>query len=164
MGGDPVNNSDPFGLDCASKDGGRRACRVTVSPEGRWIGTGAKLEDLTQQSRERIQAIADRAQVDLGINAAKNGTHRDPGHAAGTAVDIGYINGADIGRGTQTAPGMEALSLRVQQAAADLGDLKERGNLGPSGKFMHGTGPLPINDPTIRAQHKNHIHLSWIFP
>ncbi len=161
-GGDPINFSDPFGLDCVDKDGNRRPCRVEVSPEGRTMG--ANLDDLTPKTRARLHAAADAAGVDLGINSTKNGTHADPGHAAGTAVDIGYLNGSDIGHGSRTNPGMEALSLQVQRAAASLGGLKHTGNLGPAGKFNGTIGPLRINDPVIRASHKNHIHLSWIDP
>jgi hypothetical protein len=121
---------------------------------------GANLDDLTPATLKYLEGVANNAGVDLGINSTMNGTHRDSGHYAGTAVDIGYLNGKDIGHGSRTNVGMEALSRRVQQEAAEMGGLKWTGNLGPAGKFNGLTGPLQINDPSIRASHKNHVHLS----
>jgi RHS repeat-associated protein len=155
--GDPVNFGDPFGL-CKTKEGKDRPCRVEISPEGEVMG--ADLDDLTPETREWLQRLADKADVDLGINSTTNGSHLDPGHAAGTAVDIGYVNGNDIGYRDVTFEGMEALSLHVQSIAAEMGGLKDTGNLGPAGKFIGPVGPLPINSPSIRDAHMNHIHIS----
>ncbi len=160
-GGDPINFSDPFGLDCQSKDGGRRPCRVDISPEGRVLG--AKLSDLTPESMRRLQAIADLAEIDIGLNAVKNGAHSDSAHYAGHAVDIGYLNGRDIGYRSTTNAGMDVLSARLQLSAAEVGGLKWTGNLGPIGKF-NGTNWAMINDSAIRDGHKNHIHFSWVLP
>jgi hypothetical protein len=156
-----LNNTDPFGL-CTDGDGKERPCRVEVSPEGKRVGT--TLKGVNPKALARLQQLAQTVDMDFGINFTTNGHHADPGHAAGTAVDIGYLNGKDIGNGDVTNPGMEAMALKVQAAAAKAGGLKWTGNLGPAGKFNGTRGPLPINDPTIRAEHRNHIHLSYIIP
>jgi uncharacterized protein RhaS with RHS repeats len=166
-GNNPVMFTDPFGL-CKDKDGKERPCIVDVSPEGKDNGT--TLDGLTPEVREKLQALATAADVDLGINFTTNGTHRDKGHAAGTAVDIGYINGKDIGDNYVINAGMFELSLHVQSTAAQLGGLKYNpktgitGNLGPAGKFNGAAGPLRINDPIVRQEHTTHIHLSYAAP
>ena len=162
--GDPVNFSDPFGL-CKDENGKERPCKVEVSPEGKAAGT--TLDGLRADVLAKLQELADVADVDLGINYTTNGEHDDRGHARGTAVDIGYINRQDIGDGEKANPGMVDVSRHVQQTAAELGGLKYNpktgitGNLGPAGKFNGRTGPLPINDPKTRRQHRTHIHLSY---
>jgi hypothetical protein len=163
--GDPINYSDPFGL-CKGPKGEKRPCKVELSAEGRGVGT--KLENLRPEVLKKLQELADAADVDLGINFTTNGRHTDPGHAAGTAVDIGEINGDDIGDGKVTYPGMMELSQHVQSVAGRLGGLKSdppfSGNLGPSGKFYGAEGPFRINTQRTREGHMNHIHLSYIIP
>ena len=159
--GDPVNFLDPFGL-CSGPNGETRPCKVGLSAYG--LKHGAKLSDLTPETFKKLQAVADKADVDIGINATKNGDHLDPGHAAGTAVDIGEINGKSIGYKTTTFEGMLDAATKLQKAAAEVGGLKETGNLGPAGKFNGADGPKPINDPKIRDDHKNHVHLSYAKP
>ncbi len=128
------------------------------------------MDGVLPEVREKLQALATAADVDLGINFTTNGTHKDKGHAAGTAVDIGYINGTDIGDNNRANPGMVELSLHVQSTAAQLGGLKYdprtgiTGNLGPAGKFNGAVGPLPINNPATRREHSTHIHLSYVAP
>jgi RHS repeat-associated protein len=158
-GGDPVNFSDPFGL-CKNEDGTVRDCKVEISPEEK--AKGASLEDVKRETLKKLHAIAVRADVDLGLNSTTGGEHVDKGHAGGTAVDIGWINGMDIGNGSNTNPGMLDLATKVQEAAAQLGELKPTGNLGPAGKFIGTKGPMQIMDRIIRAAHMNHIHLSFI--
>jgi hypothetical protein len=125
---------------------------------------GADLNDLTPATKKALQRLADEAGVDIGINATSNGNHKDPGHAAGTAVDIGYVNNRDIGSGPTNNPQAWFDAFRVQKTAARLGGLTDRGNLGPAGKYNGTDGPRPIVDPALRAQHQNHIHLSYVQP
>lgn len=139
-----------------------------MSPEGKAAGT--TLDGVRPEVLAKLQELADAADVDLGINFTTNGKHEDQGHYGGTAVDIGYLNGRDIGQGDVTNPGMTELSRQVQGTAARLGGLKYNpntgvtGNLGPAGKFNGTTGPLPINNPRTRRQHRSHIHLSYVVP
>ncbi|HEY4319700.1 MAG TPA: RHS repeat-associated core domain-containing protein [Gemmatimonadales bacterium] len=160
-GNDPNSFSDPFGL-CHDENGKPRSCTVSISAYGK--AHGASIDALMPVVRADLQTLADAADADLGINATTNGDHSDPGHAAGTAVDIGFINGRSIGQGSTTFPGMKAQALHVQQTAAQLGGLKlSTGNLGPAGKFVGSKGPFSMN-PGTTAAHRNHIHLSYDIP
>ena len=161
VGADPINLSDPSGL-CEDASGASRPCRVTISPEASQIGKGASLDDLAPGMLGALQEIADQADLDLGINAIRNGTHQDTRHGTGYAVDIGYLDGKDIGFGATTNEGMLELALRVQAAAACLfGGDGLHSNLGPGGKYLGKDGPFPINTPSVRRAHRNHIHLSF---
>jgi len=166
-GNNPVAFTDPFGL-CEDENGKTRPCKIEISPEGKAVGT--TFDNVKPEVMAKLQQLADSADVDLGINFTTNGKHRDSGHPAGTAVDIGYINGKDIGQGAETNPGMRELSLLVQSTAARLGGLKYdpktgvTGNLGPAGKFNGSIGPLPINNRSVMLAHRNHIHLSYSLP
>jgi hypothetical protein len=137
---------------------------VRLSPEG--VARGESLDDLTPETYANLVELAQEADVDLGINSTSKGGHEDPGHAAGTAVDIGWINGQDIGNGDVTFEGMGALAEHVQKTAARLfgNDLKRiGGNLGPTGQFLNGRGPIAYGagKDRYRRAHANHIHLSW---
>ncbi len=160
-GNDPNSFRDPVGLAaCEDPSGKPRACQVTISPEGRVLG--ASLAGLRRSTLAHLQAVADAADVDLGLNATTNGHHLSSAHAQGLAADIGWINGRDIGNGRHTNPGMGAIAGRVQAVANSLGGLRAvGGDLGPAGKYENGRGPLPIVNNPLRAEHMNHIHLAW---
>jgi RHS repeat-associated protein len=158
-GNNPVSFDDPFGL-CEGEDGKWRRCKVELSPDGRALG--ANMNDLTPETKEKLQDVADAADRDLGINATRNGTHDDWRHSTGEGADIGFINGKDIGSGSTTAPGMRTEAGQVQAAAASLsGELRVASNLGPMGKYLGAAGPLPIQNPRLAAAHANHIHLTF---
>jgi YD repeat-containing protein len=160
-GNDPNSFSDPFGL-CKDKDGNDRPCAVEMSSYGR--NNGESLSALAPGIYDKLLAVAAEADVDLGINAIRKGDHQDPGHAAGMAVDIGFINGHSIGYHHTTSPGMREASLGVQEAAAKLGGLKSNtGTLGPAGVFVgKSQQPTPFKNPATELEHRNHIHLSFV--
>jgi hypothetical protein len=117
--------------------------------------------DNNPEIMEKLQQIADAADVDLGINVVMDTGHQDPRHNGGFAVDIGSINGKDIGYRGTTNPGMRQLATRVQSAAAGLAaqvDLQV--NLGPAGQYSGMDGPFRMNQATT-AQHANHIHFGF---
>ena len=151
--------SDPFGL-CKDENGKDRPCKVEISADGRALG--ANMDAINPETRQKLQQIADAADVDLGINATNNGQHTDFRHYVGDGVDIGEINGQDIGTGSTTAAGMAEPSARLQSVIGGLSnELRVANNLGPAGKYLGSNGPLPINDPNLRAEHMNHVHVTF---
>lgn len=117
---------------------------------------------MTPETLGKLQDIADAADRDLGINATTNGEHVDWRHGLGQGVDIGFINGRDIGFRSTTFPGMESEAGRLQGIIAGMSsELRVASNLGPVGKFVGESGPLPIQSARTRDAHRNHIHVSF---
>jgi hypothetical protein len=162
-GNNPAMYTDPFGL-CKNADGSWRRCKVELSPEAAKLNGGATqaILDNSPEVMLALQQIADAADVDLGINVLTDDIgHDDPRHSEGLAVDIGYINGEDIGYKKSTRSGMSELAKKVQVAAATLSaTLDLQMNLGPAGRYSGMDGPLSMSARTT-DQHANHIHFGF---
>lgn len=124
---------------------------------------GASLNDLAPGVLERLQVIADAAEMDLGINAVRNGTHvAGSDHYKGLAVDVGFLGGESIGVGPTTFPGMAARATQLQATAARVaGEVRLRVNWGPAGRFIQQVGPLPFGTRKDELDHRNHVHFGF---
>lgn len=161
-GGDPINFGDPFGLDCESKDGGRRSCRLT------WSTADTPDSTVTAATLREIQAIADEAELDLVLSSGRR-AGACPGslHNCGRAIDISgvMVNGTLVDFGQGRGPGaVNVNALRyagtLQGVASGRENVAE--NLGPWGMWSsraRGTAMAPFYTRTVQAIHYNHVHI-----
>jgi len=121
------------------------------------------MQTLNPETHAKLQRIAIAADRDLGVNATTNGRHgRNSLHYTGQGVDIGFINGHDVGRGSVTFPGMKAEAEHLQHVVAGMSaELRVTENLGPVGQFTGTAGPLPIQQQGVQDDHANHVHVGF---
>lgn len=154
-----VTFTDPFGL-CEDENGNWRRCTVT------WVG-GANA-DITQETRDLAQRLADSADVDLLLSSGRReGSCDDSLHNCGMAFDISKINGVDIGQGWVYNPEAHALVQQVQNTAQRFSEVRE--NFGPSGLYRSPSSGQPQawlwplwpdrRRDRLFWPHQNHIHI-----
>ncbi|MBX3175269.1 MAG: hypothetical protein KF709_12710 [Gemmatimonadaceae bacterium] len=161
VGGDPVNFSDPFGLDCVGPDGVRRPCTVTWSTSE----SPAPNPNVSAKTMRVVQEVADAAGYDLVLSSGLR-PGDGPHHGTGNAVDISKIGGLDVGDGSRMNPLAAKQIEAVQKAANAHADVRE--NFGPAGLFKaDGTGKPKSNyqdgSPKrvkLQKDHMDHVHLS----
>jgi hypothetical protein len=157
--GDPVNFTDPFGL-CPE-------CLVSaLASLKRPYSTGGDIAALKPEARAALFVLANRAGRNLGVSSTTGGTHSDPRHASGLAVDINEVDGVDIGTGANFNS-IESMLLAndVGNAAAEMPEV--RAAIWPTGHIKSdsfGDKKTPRSfapGSALHRQHQNHLHITF---
>jgi RHS repeat-associated protein len=115
-----------------------------------------EMEPATKEYVEKVTLSA--VGVDsVNISATTNGEHApNSNHYNGTAVDINKVNGDRvINAGNDSSVSGHVSS--IQNAANTPKNGVAHENYGPAGLWKDGRA---INNPTLQAQHENHIHIT----
>jgi hypothetical protein len=172
-----LNYADPFGL-CKNKDGSERKCTVYFK--------GGDINHLSESTRRALVALAQAADMDLGLSATSNGEHCDPrhngnvrpgcrsspdpalaGHAVdisevvvdGTRIDIGTAGIATSGDALRAANALAGRAMRMPEVASTIW---------PAGGTMSATfGGQRTAMPSFSvggalwSAHQSHLHISF---
>jgi RHS repeat-associated protein len=128
---------------------------------GHWpasVSYDKNIPPMTDETKQYIEKTATNAGLDsVNITATTNGEHApNSNHYNGTAVDINMVNGGRV-RTSGSDPEVARHVGWLQQTANDRGNGVAHENYGPAGLYKDGRA---INNPTLQAQHENHIHIT----
>ena len=115
-----------------------------------------EMEPATKEYVEKVALSA--VGVDsINISATTNGEHApNSNHYNGTAVDINKVDDKRvINSGTDASVAGHVSSIQNSANSPKNGVAHE--NYGPAGLWKDGRA---INNPTLQAQHENHIHIT----